>query len=415
MHDAGATTTAGDPRRRDPGAAALCAPAAPRPRGGAQASIIGGDPATIAEFPSLAYIEAADQRSSGFACTGTVISPRVILTAAHCVEDLDTGGIHAAGRLHGRDRRRQPAPGKTARTSSRSPPPTSSPASTPASSAATPRLLILAAPDRRAAARARRRAPTPPSTSAARRVRLAGWGLTAPTPRQAPASLRTTSTVVQDASLLQAARRGASTPPTRPPSRSARSTPHERRPAAASATAAARRSASRPDGTPVEIGDRQHRRPRLQPQAPEHLHPRRPRLHLGRRNGSPRPKPARPPPGRRPGAPLPPMTGSRPAKSSRSAPCTPAFGELFTRRAESPAAAAGPADAGSAAKSPALSPARSTPAIVSAVLRPRSRRRRLGQPLPGPLGRDTLPRQRTQRPRLPRSTRNAANRVQPTR
>lgn len=64
--------------------------------GDAQASIVGGRGSTIAEFPSLAYIE-ADQGKSGFACTGTVAAPRVILTAAHCVEDIERGTFALPG------------------------------------------------------------------------------------------------------------------------------------------------------------------------------------------------------------------------------------------------------------------------------------------------------------------------------
>lgn len=64
--------------------------------GDAQASIVGGREATIAEFPSLAYIEAR-QGKGGFACTGTVVSPRVILTAAHCVEDIERGTFASPG------------------------------------------------------------------------------------------------------------------------------------------------------------------------------------------------------------------------------------------------------------------------------------------------------------------------------
>jgi secreted trypsin-like serine protease len=64
--------------------------------GDAQASIVGGRAAAIEEFPSLAYIE-AHQGQSGFACTGTVASPRVILTAAHCVEDIERGTFTPAG------------------------------------------------------------------------------------------------------------------------------------------------------------------------------------------------------------------------------------------------------------------------------------------------------------------------------
>lgn len=58
----------------------------------AQASIVGGHPVAIEEFPSLSYIEAVEGKG-GFSCTGTVVAPRVILTAAHCVESLEKGTI----------------------------------------------------------------------------------------------------------------------------------------------------------------------------------------------------------------------------------------------------------------------------------------------------------------------------------
>ena len=62
----------------------------------AQASIVGGHASSIAEFPSLSYIE-AHQGNHGFACTGTVVAPRVVLTAAHCVESLEHGGSPPTG------------------------------------------------------------------------------------------------------------------------------------------------------------------------------------------------------------------------------------------------------------------------------------------------------------------------------
>lgn len=71
---------------------ALALPAGAAAENDAQASIIGGRSASIAEFPSLAYIEAQSKRES-FACTGSVVAPRVILTAAHCVESIENGGI----------------------------------------------------------------------------------------------------------------------------------------------------------------------------------------------------------------------------------------------------------------------------------------------------------------------------------
>lgn len=91
-------------RWRAAGLALLCtllpvgavAPGAATASPGAAASIVGGKIAKIADFPSLAFISARDKKGGGFDCTGTVISPRVILTAAHCIEDLDAGGLTPA-------------------------------------------------------------------------------------------------------------------------------------------------------------------------------------------------------------------------------------------------------------------------------------------------------------------------------
>jgi secreted trypsin-like serine protease len=58
----------------------------------ATGSVIGGHNASIAEYPSLAYIEGV-QATAGYACTGTVVAPRVILTAGHCVEDIESSSI----------------------------------------------------------------------------------------------------------------------------------------------------------------------------------------------------------------------------------------------------------------------------------------------------------------------------------
>jgi secreted trypsin-like serine protease len=58
----------------------------------ATASVIGGHNATIAQYPSLAYIEGS-AATTGYACTGTVVAPRVVLTAGHCVEDIESSSI----------------------------------------------------------------------------------------------------------------------------------------------------------------------------------------------------------------------------------------------------------------------------------------------------------------------------------
>lgn len=70
----------------------LALPAIASAEATAGASIVGGRAATIEEFPSLSYIE-AHQGKHGFACTGTVVAPRVVLTAAHCVEEVEKGTI----------------------------------------------------------------------------------------------------------------------------------------------------------------------------------------------------------------------------------------------------------------------------------------------------------------------------------
>ncbi|HET8814445.1 MAG TPA: trypsin-like serine protease [Solirubrobacterales bacterium] len=74
----------------------LEAPAPTADEGGATASIVGGRAASITEFPSLAYIEARIGKG-GFACTGTVVAPRVILTAAHCIESQESGAFTPPG------------------------------------------------------------------------------------------------------------------------------------------------------------------------------------------------------------------------------------------------------------------------------------------------------------------------------
>jgi secreted trypsin-like serine protease len=64
----------------------------------ATASVIGGHNASISKYPSLAYIEGL-QATSGYACTGTVVAPRVVLTAGHCVEDIESSSIVEPGEI----------------------------------------------------------------------------------------------------------------------------------------------------------------------------------------------------------------------------------------------------------------------------------------------------------------------------
>lgn len=188
--------------RRSAGALICCAvlalllslPAAASARDGAQASVIGGQGATIEEFPSLAYIQAREGKG-GFACTGTVVAPRVILTAAHCLEDLDRG-------------RFTPASGYAVATGTTTPRKAVRenvfrvtethifPGFDPGNLRGDAGILVL---DRPTAA------PTISLASSAdaslygggASVRLAGWGLTRANADDGPESLRTTTMTVQ--------------------------------------------------------------------------------------------------------------------------------------------------------------------------------------------------------------------------
>jgi secreted trypsin-like serine protease len=182
---------------------ALVALLAPSAHAGqrASASIIGGEDAAIASFPSLAYIEAQTGPKSGFSCTGSVIAPRVILTAGHCVLNIESGQVvppsaFAVG-TGVADLRQIVAANvfHVARS-------LSYPEFDPSTLHDDAGLLVLSSPT-----------PAPPlalATGADRSlygggapVQIAGWGLTDPNSSDTPAVLQTTAAVVQPSDLCK--------------------------------------------------------------------------------------------------------------------------------------------------------------------------------------------------------------------
>ena len=77
--------------------AAACAPAtdsdAPEPIESGASAIINGTPAT--DFPEAVLVDIQQQGQTVMGCSGSLIAPRVVLTAAHCVADGDGWQITA--------------------------------------------------------------------------------------------------------------------------------------------------------------------------------------------------------------------------------------------------------------------------------------------------------------------------------
>lgn len=59
-------------------------------------SLVGGSPVAPGSFGSLAFVTSQVSDVSAMACTGTVVAPAVVLTAAHCLTDDATGAARSA-------------------------------------------------------------------------------------------------------------------------------------------------------------------------------------------------------------------------------------------------------------------------------------------------------------------------------
>jgi len=179
---------------------ALLMPATAAAEPSAQASIIGGHGATIAEFPSLAYIQAQEGKSV-FACTGTVVSPRVILTAAHCVEDIERGTFTPPSRYAVATG--TTSPGRSLRENVFKVVENHVfPGFDPGALRGDAAILVLDRPT--AAPPIAMAGPADvPLYAGGAAIQLAGWGITSPKAAKGPNSLRATTMVVQSPSFCE--------------------------------------------------------------------------------------------------------------------------------------------------------------------------------------------------------------------
>lgn len=62
---------------------------------GAPPLVIGGAPAEEESFPWMAFVvDFLEERHAAALCSGAVVAPRLVLTAAHCVENVETGQVN---------------------------------------------------------------------------------------------------------------------------------------------------------------------------------------------------------------------------------------------------------------------------------------------------------------------------------
>lgn len=247
-------------------ALALAAPAGAA-AGGAKASIVGGQAATIEQFPYLAYIEAGNKHS-GFSCTGTVVAPRVVLTAAHCVENVETGAFAKPAEYAvatGVANPKQAQPDNVFGVVATHVFPSFDPGVVHGDAA----ILILSRPTAAPAL-----ALAGPAEAALYEggagVSVAGWGVTKAQNRQAPANMRTTTMTVQKDSVCQGKTKGFYKDYSGAVQLCLLATPRKTS-GTCFGDSGGPAVATRPDGTPVELAIISVVGPLCSPQAPNVL------------------------------------------------------------------------------------------------------------------------------------------------
>jgi secreted trypsin-like serine protease len=230
--------------------AAFALPAAASAEPTASASIVGGRGGSIAEFPSLSYIEAREGKH-GFACTGTVVAPRVVLTAAHCVESLDRGGLTPVNQYALATGVTSPEEAK-AENIFRVTEAHVFPGFDPGTLHGDAGILVLDRPTS-APPLALAGAGDAALYEGGATVQLAGWGLTRANAKEGPSGLRTTSMVVQRPALCKAKTRGYFSPFSPVAQMCTLDVPRKKS-GGCFGDSGGPVIGQRPDGTPVELG-----------------------------------------------------------------------------------------------------------------------------------------------------------------
>jgi len=166
---------------------------------GAGASVIHGAPASIGDFPWLAHV-LYEGAAEGFECSGTVVAPRLVLTAGHCA-------VAESGRVLDPSRYRvvtgladlgQLTPDHVSTVTQV----LVDPSYEPSKNLNDASLLVLSAPVVAPAITLATDADAG-LLSGGTPISLVGWGLTSSSAKKAPTVLRSGGTVIQDSAYCQ--------------------------------------------------------------------------------------------------------------------------------------------------------------------------------------------------------------------
>jgi secreted trypsin-like serine protease len=215
----------------------------------AGSSVVKGIAASITAFPWLAHVS-YEGPAEGFECTGTVVAPRLVLTAGHCAV-AESGRVLAASSFRvttGLADLKLQTPAHVSAVARVLVDPSYEPAKNLNDAA----LLVLAAPVA-APAISLAGAGDEALLSAGTPISIAGWGLTSGSSTRAPSVLRFAETVIQDSAYCQRKARKV-TPFYDPASQLCAIAPPRFEAGPCHGDSGGPGIAVRSDGTPVQVG-----------------------------------------------------------------------------------------------------------------------------------------------------------------